>query len=255
MIQTRAIPCLLLQQGGLVKTRRFKDPVYLGDPINTVRIFNDKEVDELVVLDIGATRRGTSPDLDVIGTLTAECFMPLAYGGGIRTIEQMRTLLNLGIEKVVINTAFFDDPTLVRRAADMFGSSSVVVSIDVRRDMFGRPRVWAESGRRRTGREPIAVAEAAAASGAGEILLTSIDRDGTFQGYDLPLIKSVADAVGVPVVACGGAASVEDLGRAVLEGGASAAGAGSLFVFQGPHRAVLISYPTHGQLRGVFGDE
>lgn len=253
MLQKRAIPCLLLKGRGFVKTVRFRNPVYLGDPINIVRLFNDKEADELIVLDITATLERRPPQYDVIATLTSECFMPLCYGGGVRNIEDMRTLFSLGIEKVAINTMGVEDPELITRAANMFGSQAVVASIDVKRDWLGRRRVHTTSGRKNTGLDPVSLAGEFERRGAGEIILNSVDRDGTMAGYDVDVIRDVAAAVNIPVIACGGAGRTEDLASAVFAG-ASAAAAGSLFVYQGPHRAVLINYPSGAELRELFAE-
>jgi imidazole glycerol-phosphate synthase subunit HisF len=252
MLVPRVIPCLLLRGSGLVKTIRFGDEVYLGDPINIARIFNDKEVDELVVLDIGAARDGRRPQVDRIARLAAECFMPLCYGGGIRSLDDMRELFGVGVEKVSVNTAAVENPGLVRAAVEEFGSQSIVVSIDALRRSAGACLVATRGGTRRTGHEVQAYARQMEAEGAGEILLTSIDRDGTREGYDLDLVKSVTGAVTIPVVACGGAGTIDDLAAVVVDGGASGAGAGSLFVFQGRHRAVLISYPSKDDLAAAF---
>ena len=253
MLQKRAIPCLLLKERGLVKTVRFRDPAYLGDPINIVRLFNDKEADELILLDISAARTRARPQFEYLANLASECFMPLCYGGGVSDIEDIRKLLSIGIEKISINTAGLEAPDLISRAADSFGSQAIVGSIDVGRDWLGRRRVMVAGGRKATRLEPEAAAALLEARGAGEILLNSIERDGTMQGYDLDLIGRVARAVNVPVVACGGAGNITHLAEAV-GAGASAAAAGSLFVYQGPHRAVLISYPSDIQLRQVFGE-
>jgi len=253
MLQKRAIPCLLLKGSGFVKTVRFRNPVYLGDPINIVRLFNDKEADELIVLDITATIERRAPQYQAIATLTSECFMPLCYGGGVQTIEQMRKLFSLGIEKVSVNTAFVQNPELITEAAELFGSQAVVGSIDVKRDWLGRNRAFIASGRKNTGLDPTALARDFERRGAGEILLNSVDRDGTMTGYDVDLIRDVATAVSVPVIACGGAGSDKDLAVAI-DAGASAAAAGSLFVYQGPHRAVLINYPSGQELRQLFAD-
>ena len=254
MIVTRVIPCLLLRDQGLVKTVKFRQPKYLGDPINVVRIFNDKEVDELVLLDVTATPERRRPRFEFIADLASECFMPLSYGGGVRSLDDVKRLCSLGVEKVAINSYAVEHPEFVSAAAGVVGSSSLIVSIDVKRDFWGRYRVYTNGGRQATGLDPVAHAIDMERRGAGEILLNSIDRDGTMQGYDLALIRRVTQAVGVPVVACGGAARVEDLAAAVLEGGAAAAGAGSMFVFNGPHRAVLISYPPPDQLRALLGE-
>lgn len=243
MLRPRAIPCLLLQNGGLVKTVRFSQPSYVGDPLNAVRIFNDKRVDELYLLDITATARGTGPDLRMLAPIADEASMPLGYGGGVRTTEQVRAVLSTGFEKVILNSAAAEDRSFIRRAADLAGSQSIVVSVDV-----SRGAVHSRSGTKNLGLDPVAYAVEAERAGAGEILLHSIDRDGTGTGYDLPLLRQVTAAVSVPVVALGGAASVGDLAAAVKEGGASAAAAGSLFVFHGRHRAVLITYPDRAAL-------
>jgi len=240
----RVIPVLLLKEQMLCKTVRFRDSTYVGDPRIAVKIFNDKGADEVILLDITATRERRKPDFKLIGEIAGECFMPMAYGGGVRDLEDVRTILKLGVEKVVINTAAVENPDFVTEAARINGSSSVVVSIDARRTLFGRYRVCTHAGSRKTALEPVAFAKRMAGAGAGEILINAIDRDGTMQGYDLPLTRSVADAVDIPVVACGGAGSIGDFRAVFRETRASAAAAGSFFVFQGPHRAVLITYPT-----------
>lgn len=241
---TRIIPTLLLRGTGFVKTRSFKDPVYLGDCFNTVRLFNEKEADELMILDITATPQNRPPNFELLRDLASECFMPLAYGGGIRNADDMRLLFKDGFEKVSLNTEAVRNPQLVRDASNEFGSQSVIVSIDVRRKLFGRYETFTHGGRQGTGVDPVTAAQRAADLGAGEILLTSIDRDGAMAGYDLELIRKVADAVSVPVIACGGAGSLADFGEAIRKGGASAVAGGSFFVFEGKHRAVLIKYPA-----------
>jgi cyclase len=253
MLPPRVIPCLLLRGQGLVKTTRFGNPRYVGDPTNAVRIFNDKEVDELIFLDTTASREGRSPQFDLLARMTSECFMPLCYGGGVRTIADMRRLFALGIEKVAINTHAAEDPSFVREAADIFGSSSVIVSIDVRKTTFGRYEVVTLGGERKTGLDPVTFGSLMEENGAGELLVTSVDRDGTMSGYDLDLTRRVSSAVGIPVVASGGAGSLAHIAEVILEGGASAAAAGSFFVFHGPHRAVLITYPSQHELREALG--
>ncbi|MCJ7529981.1 MAG: AglZ/HisF2 family acetamidino modification protein [Anaerolineales bacterium] len=247
------IPCLLLKGRGLVKTVRFKDPTYLGDPINVVRIFNDKEVDELVLLDITATAERRKPQIEYIAEIAGECFMPLGYGGGICDLATIREILSVGVEKVIINSHAAKDPSFVREAAREVGSQSLVVSIDVRKNQRGKAEIFTRGGKKSTGCDPVQFAQKMEALGAGELFLTSIDRDGTMQGYDIELIQGVAHSVRIPVVACGGAASVQDLEAAVKQGGASAAAAGSMFVFQGKHRAVLISYPNPQEIQQAFG--
>jgi cyclase len=201
MLKKRVIPCLLLRGAGLVKTVRFKDPKYVGDPINAIRIFNDKEVDELVLLDITATREGRGPSFSVIEEVASECFMPLAYGGGIRTVEEARRILKLGVEKIVLNTIAWRDVAVLTAASEEFGAQAIVASIDVRRGMLGKYEVVVESAAKRTGVDPVTYARRLEAAGAGEILLTSVDRDGTMQGYDVDLIARVSAAVQVPVIA------------------------------------------------------
>jgi len=252
MLPPRVIPCLLLRNQGLVKTTRFKNPKYVGDPTNAVRIFNDKEVDELVFLDITASSEQRPPQFELLARMTSECFMPLCYGGGVRTIADMRKLFALGIEKVAVNTYAAENPDFIREAADIFGSSSVIVSIDVKKPMFGKNEVVTLGAKNRTGLDPMEFAQTMEARGAGELLLNSVDRDGTMLGYDLDLIRSISSSVDIPVVALGGAGSVRDLGRAIREGGASAAAAGSMFVFHGPHKAVLITYPSPAELSAAF---
>jgi len=252
VLRTRVIPCLLLRNGGLVKTVKFADPKYVGDPINAVRIFNEKEVDELVFLDISATPAGRGPNLELVRDIATEAFMPFGYGGGVRTIDQVASLVALGVEKVVLNTVATEQPGFVRDASRLVGSSSVVVSIDVRRSLFGKYEVVTCSGTRKTGLDPVEWARRVEDLGAGEIFLTAVDRDGTQKGYDVPLLRQVTDAVSIPVIASGGAGSVEDFRAAVREGRASAVAAGSLFVFHGRHRAVLITYPEYANLQQVF---
>jgi imidazole glycerol-phosphate synthase subunit HisF len=245
-LNPRIIPVLLLQEGRLVKGVNFQQHTYVGDPINAVRIFNAKRADELFLLDIAATRRGTIPSPDFVQRVADECYMPFGVGGGIRTVAEMRQLLRAGAEKVSINTAAVETPGLIREASEVFGSSSITVAIDVKRDGQGKEWVYTHAGTRQTDLEPVAWAVQAAEQGAGEIFLTSIDRDGTFGGYDLELVKRVTRAVDIPVIACGGAGREEDLYQVIDTAGAAAAAAGSLFVFYGPHKSVLIQYPAQG---------
>lgn len=248
MLRTRVIPCLLLRGHGLVKTRRFKDAVYVGDPVNAVRIFSEKEVDELVLLDIDATREGREPNYELIAEIAGECFMPVAYGGGVRTLEQVRRLIRSGVEKVVVNSAAYASTEVIRAAAEVFGSQAVVGAVDVRKPFFGAWKPMAKSGTVDAGVTLDAHVQALVKAGAGEIFINSIDRDGTMAGFDLDLIRRVSSAVDVPVIAGGGAGSVDHLREAVQQGGASAVAAGSLFVFHGKHRAVLINYPSAAEL-------
>lgn len=249
MIETRVIPVLLLRQGGFYKTTKFAAPVYLGDPINILRIFNEKEVDEICVLDIEASRINKRVDLGFLKDLASECFMPLSYGGGISSVDQMKSIFYLGIEKIVLNTAFVRNPSLITEASKLFGAQSVVVSIDARKSFLGKYVVSSKCGTESVSDDVITLARKAEDLGAGEILLNSIDRDGTMQGYDLKLIKTVTEVLSIPVIACGGASSVQDFRAAVKDAGASAVSAGAMFVFYGPHRAVLINVPSRLEIR------
>jgi len=250
----RVIPCLLLGGGGLVKTVRFREPRYVGDPINAVRIFNDKQADEIAVLDIRATNEGRSPNLEAVAEMVSEAFMPVAYGGGVADLETAIHLIQVGVEKVIVNTAAAESERLVEDISDHLGSSTLVVSIDAERSPDGTYQAMTRAGTRASGLDVRAHAEEMARRGAGELLLTSIDRDGTMTGYDLELIRQVASAVPIPVVACGGAGSTGDLLTAVRDGGAAAVAAGSLFVFHGRHRAVLITYPSYEARSELFAD-
>ncbi len=249
MLRTRVIPALLVRDGCLVKTVRFGQFSYVGDPCNTVRIFNELEVDELLVLDISKDRAERGPDLKLIADLADECFMPLGYGGGIRSLADARAVFATGIEKVVINTAAADRPHIISEVAAVYGNQAVIVSIDVKKGLLGKRTVWTANGQRNTGLDPVEWAVQVARLGAGEILLTSIDREGTWEGFDVDLIRKVADAVQVPVIAHGGAGSLQDVGKAVAEGGASAVALGSMVVFQRRGMGVLVNFPASDALR------
>lgn len=252
MLRARVIPCLLLRNAGLVKTVRFGDAKYVGDPINAVKIFNEKEVDELVMFDIEASKRGAAPNYDLLADIASECFMPVCYGGGVNSVDQALRIVQLGIEKIAVNAAAISNPGLVAELSDVLGAQSVVAGIDVKSDWLGRPRVYDAQSGKLTNRTPEAWAEDLAQAGAGEIFLNSVDHDGTQEGYDLNVIGKVSKAVSVPVIACGGAGRTEDFSAAIAAG-ASAVAAGSLFVFQGRHRAVLISYPPYKELEKLLG--
>jgi len=252
MLKARVMPCLLLREDGLVKTVKFKDFTYVGDPINAVRIYNDMEVDELIFVDILASQRGSDPPFHLIEEIAGECFMPLSYGGGVKTVEQMRRLFSIGVEKVAINTAAYENPRLFGEAAALFGNQAIIASIDVRKSLLGRYEVVIGDGKRRTGVDPVEYARKVESLGAGEILLTSIDRDGTWEGFDIELIRKVADSVSIPVIASGGAGTVDDIGTAVKEGHASAAALGSMVVFQAKGMGVLIKFPKQSELSRVL---
>lgn len=244
----RLIPCLLLSEGNLVKTVRFQNPTYLGDPINAVKIFNEKCVDELCIQDISASRAGRGPDFDMLRDMAGEAFMPLSYGGGITTLDQAARLFHIGFEKVVLNTALAETPELITKIADRFGVQSVVASIDAKQDLFKRWKCAVKDGTVLLRETPQALALKAQKLGAGEILLNSVDRDGVMEGYDLKLIKSVAEELSIPLIACGGAKDASDMAKALHEGHAHAVAAGSMFVYWGPLKAVLINAPTEEEL-------
>lgn len=252
MLMPRIIPCLLLKNKGLVKTIKFKDPKYVGDPINAIRIFNEKEVDELIFLDIEASAKNNSPPFAMIGEIASECFMPVCYGGGIKKIEDIKKILNLGIEKVSISSYAVENPYFVKEASDIFGSQSIVVCIDVKKNIFGKYEVVTYNGKEKTGLEPLSHGLKMVEMGAGELLINSVDRDGTMAGYDLQLIKTIAENVNVPVIACGGAGNLNDIGDVIKKAHVSSGAAGSLFVFYGKHRAVLINFPTQEEINGVL---
>jgi cyclase len=251
MLRIRVIPTLLLQNKGLVKTVKFSNPTYIGDPINAVKIFNDKLVDELVFLDIDASAHKKEPDYDYISDIANECFMPICYGGGVKNIEQMRKIFKIGIEKIAINTAAIENPGLIREAAEVFGSQSIVVTITVKKDLFGNYKVYNPAEKTSIKTSPIDYAKNVEALGAGEIMLYPVDDDGTMKGYSLALISKVTSAVKIPVIACGGAKEIADFKRAT-DAGASAVAAGSLFVYKGPHKAVLINFPSSQELEDIF---
>jgi cyclase len=243
----RVIPCLLLRGTGLVKTVKFTEPKYVGDIVNAVRIFNDKEVDEIIILDIEAHKGRGRIQWDLVTRTAGEAFMPMCYGGGVTSVDEIKRLLKAGIEKVSINTAAHEDPRLNERAAKELGRQSVVGAIDVKKNFLGRYVVVSHGGDRKRTPDVATWAKSLERAGAGEILINSVDRDGTQAGYDLDLVRQVTSAVRVPVIACGGAGKLEHFAQAI-ENGASAVAAGSMFVFHGPHRAVLITYPERKDL-------
>ena len=253
----RIIPCLTMINRGLVKTIKFEKPRYIGDPINTIKIFNDKGVDELCILDIRATIDKRGPDFEYLKSLASEAFMPLSYGGGITSLTNVEKLFSIGFEKVVINSAFVHEPNLIYEAAQSAGSQSIVVSIDVNRDFWGRRVCFTNAGKTKANESPLDLARKAQELGAGEILLNSIEKDGTMLGYDIDLVKLVANNVSIPVVACGGAGKLSDIKKVLDEGGAHAAAAGSYFIYYGTKKAVLITVPTESELieAGIYADD
>ena len=250
MLQTRVIPCLLLKDDSLVKTVNFKKPAYIGDPVNTARIFNELEVDELVLLDISATNNNRKPDFKILAELANECFMPLAYGGGINNFEDAKKIFQIGIEKVVINSIAFSKPAFITELAEHFGNQAIVASIDVKKNMFGKFQVYSNSGTKKQKVDPVAWAQELEQLGAGEILLTAIHQEGTWMGFDINIIDKISNAVNIPVIANGGASSIEDIGKAVKEGQASAVSLGSMIVYQNKGMGVLVNFPDAKKLKG-----
>lgn len=253
MLRPRIIPCLLVHNNGLVKTVKFAGPKYVGDPINAVKIFNEKEVDEIIVLDIAVTARKAVPDYGMIRNIAAECRMPLCYGGGVRTVEQAVRIIKMGVEKVAISAAAVADPGLVSVIAKHVGSQSVVVVLDVKRDpKTGRPGVWTHNGTRNAQKDPVEFARQLEELGVGEITVNSIDQDGVMSGYDVELVRSIRDAVAVPMTVLGGAGGLRDIEGLIRTFGIIGAAAGSLFVFKGVYRAVLINYPSRAERQGLY---
>jgi cyclase len=250
-LRPRVIPCLQVAGGELLKTRRFKDPLYLGDPINAVKIFNDLECDELIVVDIRATLEKREPDYALIEEFASEAFMPLTYGGGINSVEQVRRILSIGIEKVVIGTAAADGK-LIKAGAAIFGSQSIVVSVDVRKTLLGRREVCTRSGTKSTGVEPRAYALQMQSYGAGELFVQSIDLEGARSGYDVVLMNEISTTVNIPVIACGGAGGLEDIRQLLRSSSVAAAAAGTIFVLHGKHKAPLISYPRPNEIASLI---
>lgn len=254
MYRPRVIPVLLLKNNGLVKSVKFKDYRYIGDPINAVKLFNDLGADELVFLDILATKEKRSISLDFVRRVGDEANMPFSVGGGIKNLTEIQQILSAGAEKVIINSFASENPGFIKEASGVFGSSTIVVSIDTKKNLFGKELIWSNSGSRSRVFDPVSFAKIMEDNGAGEIIINSIERDGMMQGYDIPLIRKISEAVRIPVVALGGAGSNSDLRKAIFEGFASAAAAGSLFVYHGPRRAVLVNFPLQVELIKLFDE-
>lgn len=252
MLYPRLIPCLLVQNNGLTKTIGFKKGKYIGDPLNAVKIFNEKEVDEMIVLDIDATRLGKEPNYTLIERLAMECRMPLCYGGGIKNEDQAKRIFNLGVEKIAISSLALESPEMITKIAEKVGNQSVVVVLDVKRKRFGGYEIMLQNGTVSTKLDPINFAKRAQELGAGEIVINSIDRDGTMEGPDKQLIAQIREAITIPLTVMGGISSLKDMGEIIEEHGVLGIGAGSLFVFKGRLRAVLINYPTNSEKVDFF---
>lgn len=245
MLHPRIIPCLLIHNKGLVKTVKFKDPKYVGDPINAVRIFNEKEVDELMVIDIDASSNNSEPDYKMIQNLASECRMPLCYGGGIKTVEQAQHIFSLGVEKIAISSAALENPALIGQVAERVGNQSVIVVLDIKKKFLSNKyEIWSHNATKGTGKDPVEFSKQCESLGAGEIVINSIDQDGTMKGYDFNLIDKIRESITVPMTILGGAGTINDIGELIERHGIIGAAAGSLFVFKGKYRAVLINYPN-----------
>lgn len=242
MLRPRIIPCLLIEQDYLVKTVKFKYDKYIGDPINTLRLFNEKEVDEIIFLDIKASKQDTEPNYGLLKDLASECFMPMSYGGGVTTLQQIEKILSIGIEKIVVNNFALQNSDFLKNAVKNFGSTTIIGAIDIKRSFFNKVEVFSHPKNKNSGIKLSDHLNKVLDAGVGEIFINDVDRDGTYTGFDLNLIKKLSDNIDVPMIICGGASNYNDLAKA-LQAGASAVAAGSIFIFHGPHRAVLITYP------------
>lgn len=248
MRRIRVIPVIMLDEGRAVITRKFDKPVYVGDPINAIKILNDKEVDELIILDITNKRKRSSPDFELIAKMASESFMPLAYGGHVARLADAERIINSGIEKISFNTALFNNPQMVKDFSEKFGSQSTIASIDVKKNLMGTYIVRTKNGRSKVGTDIEAILKLITQLGVGEILVNSIDKDGSFEGYDVPLIQRMTRCISVPLIACGGATSISDFVKAANVGKASAVAAGAMFFFKGSFDAILVNYPDQKTL-------
>lgn len=252
MLRPRIIPSLLIHDNGLVKTVNFKNPKYVGDPINAVKIFNEKAVDELAVFDIDATVLGKEPNYSLIERLASQSMMPLCYGGGVKTVEQAQRIFSLGIEKIALSSAVLQNPKLITEISDRVGAQSVIVVLDVKKKLLGGYEVYTHNGKKATGINPFKFVEDAQKLGAGEIVINSIDKDGVMKGYDLDLIAKIREKISLPMTVLGGAGSLGDIEKVIDQHGVIGVAAGSLFVFKGPYKAVLINYPTQLEKNKIF---
>lgn len=252
MLRPRIIPSLLIQDNGLVKTVNFKNPKYVGDPINAVKIFNEKEVDELAIFDIDATAKNFEPNYSLIERLANQSRMPLCYGGGVKTVEQAQKIFSLGIEKIALSAAVLKDPTLISKIAERVGSQSVIVVLDVKKKLLGGYEIYTHNGKKATGIDPAKFVEKAQQLGAGEIVINSIDQDGVMKGYDMNLIQKIREKTSLPLTVLGGAGSLSDIEKVIENHGVIGVAAGSLFVFKGIYKAVLINYPSKEEKKEMF---
>lgn len=252
MLQKRVIPCLLLHKGGLYKTEKFKKPKYIGDPINSIKIFNTKEVDELMLFDIDASVQNKVPNYKMIDHIAGECFMPLCYGGGVKTIEQMKKIYSLGVEKISLSSQAVLNPSLIQEAATIFGNQAVVVTIDIKKDFWKKKKVFINNGKRNTKMNPIDFAKQIEKMGAGEVIINSIDNDGVMKGFDNEVLKELKQVINIPVVALGGAGNLSHIKEVFEFSKVDAVACGSMFVYQGPLKGVLINYPPEEKIKKLL---
>ena len=252
MLQKRLIPVLLLHKNGLYKTKQFQNPKYVGDPINAIKIFNEKEVDELIVLDIDASRNNVEPNYKFIEDIASECFMPLCYGGGIKNIEQIKRIFSLGIEKIVMNSILHDDHALIEEAIEIFGSQSIVASVDINKTFFGQYSIYDYRKSKNVNKQYIEFIKEIENKGVGEVFINCVYNDGVLNGYDVELFQKISKSVNIPLIACGGASSLNDCKELLIQSEVSAVAAGSIFVFHGKHQAVLIKYPKRDEIDELF---
>jgi len=252
MLQKRVIPCLLLHKGGLYKTEKFKNPTYIGDPINAIKIFNEKEVDELLFIDIDATLNNKEPNYKMIEDIASECFMPLCYGGGVKNIAQMQKIYALGVEKISLSSSAVLNPLLINEASSRFGNQSVIVTVDIKKDFWGKKKVFIHNGTKNTKLDPIEFILKIEKLGAGEIVINSVDNDGVMKGYDLELLKEIKSNTKVPIIALGGAGNLSHIQAAFEISHVDAVACGSMFVYHGPLKGVLINYPPYQTLTKLF---
>ena len=253
MLEKRVIPCLLLHKGGLYKTEKFKKPTYIGDPINAIKIFNEKEVDELMFLDIDVSVENKEPNYKMIEDVASECFMPLCYGGGITTIDQMKKIYTLGVEKISISSQVVLNPNLLKEASNIFGNQSVIVTVDIKKDFWGKKKVFINNGKKNTKLDPIDFIKKVGTLGAGEIVINSVDNDGIMEGYDIEFLKEVKSNTNVPIIALGGAGNLSHLKEVFENSNIDAVACGSMFVYQGALKGVLISYPSYEKIQDLLG--
>jgi cyclase len=252
MLKVRVMPCLLMDQGELVKTVKFKSPSYVGDPVNAIKIYNEKEVDELVILDISASVNRTSIQFSKLQEITDECFMPLSYGGGIRDFEDVKKIFKIGIEKVILNSYAFENPEFITKIAEYYGSQSVVIAMDIKKNFWGNYHVYSHSAQKEYKLSPEEHVKKMEQYGAGEIFVNSIDKDGTWEGFDITLVRKITETVNLPVIACGGAGNLDHIAQVVKEGGASAVALGSMAVYQKKGMGVLINFPERKALEKIL---